>query len=465
MRILASILSLALCLASFAPSVRGGVLADNNPKSGVGSTNSDKSALARTFVVGISPFLNSSVKDTVYRRLVQLIIEDVPLDSRVEIFDAYNLQSIAQVSIPNLKVFQSPKTRANQFASAIGGIRQFLARDNPKPAGPKPGFEGAIRLPQFFDFLSQNPPRAEGASALPLLLIGSPLYQDSKEPDFSMAGGYYPSDGHLLASRAESVFGLNPGENNAAPWLVSWAYFGDPWESELHHEKVERFWALYFERRGASLASFSADLETAVRSSCSSASGMSAASRGWMADPLQTKPEMVRVNRAVPQVDWLTGESRSEIRPAPPSQFVGPLKIGIRWKENLDLDLYATPRPDADMLFFQHPRSEEGYYFKDHRASPGREYEFIEFETPVDIREARAFVNFYAGDCPGGPSGEVRIEYLGRIYTGSFSIEASEGNKGRSGPSQSRFWTRIPIPEILGLHNPDLRAANVTPAR
>ena len=49
----------------------------------------------------------------------------------------------------------------------------------------------------------------------------------------------------------------------------------------------------------------------------------------------------------------------------------GPLKIGIRWKQNIDLDLYAAPRPGAETLFFQHPRSPEGYYFKDHRSSPG----------------------------------------------------------------------------------------------
>ena len=73
--------------------------------------------------------------------------------------------------------------------------------------------------------------------------------------------------------------------------------------------------------------------------------------------------------------------------------------------------LYATPRRDAETLFFQHLRSPEGYYYKDHRSSPGREYEFIEFESPVDIREVEASVNFYKGDCPEGPRGEVRIEF------------------------------------------------------
>lgn len=70
----------------------------------------------------------------------------------------------------------------------------------------------------------------------------------------------------------------------------------------------------------------------------------------------------------------------------------------------------------------------------------------------MDIRKTEAFVNFYAGSCPGGPRGEIRIEFLDRIYRGLFSIDASQGNRGRSGPSQNAFWTQIPIREILGLH-------------
>ena len=127
------------------------------------------------------------------------------------------------------------------------------------------------------------------------------------------------------------------------------------------------------------------------------------------------------------------------------------MKIGIRWKNNIDLDLYASPRADAETLFFQHPRSPEGYYYKDHRSSPGREFEFIEFESPVDAQEVEAFVNFYKGSCRRGPRGEVRIEFDGKIYSAAFSIAASEGNKGRSGESQQEYWTRLPVQQILHL--------------
>ncbi len=319
---------------------------------------------ANSFVIGISPFLESSGKDAVYRGLVKLIVEDLPLNSRLEVYDAFNFKSITQLSIPNAKVFNSPKTRANQFASSIGEIKQFLASENAKPSGAKTGFDGAIRLPQFCDFLAQDRPPRDGDAKLPLLLIGSPLYQDAREPAFSMKEGYFPSDGHLRATREQSVFGFNPGDSSPQGLMVYWAYFGEPWMSALHQEKVARFWALYIERRSGRLSSFSADLATAMSAFSSEAPGRSAASNGWVADPQQTTPEMLRVGRSVKLVDWLTGDAVADTAPPPPSQMVGPLKIGIRWKESIDLDLYAAPRRGAETLFFQHPRSPEGYYFR-----------------------------------------------------------------------------------------------------
>ena len=160
---------------------------------------------------------------------------------------------------------------------------------------------------------------------------------------------------------------------------------------------------------------------------------------------------MLRVSRGVTMADWLTRDTLPAGAQASPSIRVGPMKIGIRWKERIDLDLYATPRPGAETLYFEHVRSPEGYYYKDHRSSPGREYEFIEFESSVDVREVEAFINFYKGSCPGGARGEVRIEFDGRIYGLPFFIPAEQGNLGRSGPSQQEFWTPIPIQKALNI--------------
>ena len=405
--------------------------------------------LPQPFIIGISPFLDNGVKDEVYRSVVRLLVQDLPLNSSVALYDAFHLRLITQVSLPNARAFESPKTRANQFASAIHALKQFLAEDHTRPADPHLKFEGAIRLPQFCDFLSENLPATN--TFLNILLIGSPLYQDEKEPGFSMVDGYFPSDGHLKASREASIFGMTAEQGISLPFVLHWVYFGDPWVSDLYKEKLTRFWTLYVERRGGKLVTFCGDLSTATQAFRQASGAGPGSARHWEIDPQQTKIEMLRVGRDVEVVDWIRSDSIGNLAQQPPSAMLGPLKIGIRWADNIDLDLYATPREGAETLFFEHLRSPEGYYYKDHRSSPGREYEFIEFQVPIDIREVSAFVNFYKGSCSGGPRGEVRIEYENKIYAGRFVIPASHGNKGRAGDTQEEYWARIPVQDILKL--------------
>ena len=406
-------------------------------------------AAPSSFVIGISPYLDDNVKDEVYRSIVRLLVQDLPLNSTLAVYDAFQLKSITRVAIPNARAFESPKTRANQFASAIRDLKRFLAEAHAKPSAPHLKFESALRLPQFCDFLAENLPDAKTPTNL--LLIGSPLYQDEKEPDFSMVDGYFPSDGHLQASQEKSIFGISQDAGTPASLMTHWVYFGDPWVSDLYKERITRFWTLYLERRGDRLVSFSGDLPTALQGFNQDPAGLRPPTHHWSVDPEQTKVEMLRIGREVELADWIQRDSILESPARAPSVMLGPLKIGIRWKDNIDLDLYAAPRAGAETLFFQHPRSPAGYYYKDHRSSPGKEYEFIEFDKPVDIREVEAYVNFYKGSCPPGPRGEVRIEFDGRIYSAPFSIQASHGNRGRTGSSQELFWNRIPVQEILKL--------------
>jgi len=401
------------------------------------------------YVIAISPFLDKSVRDEVFRGIVRLVVDDLPLNSKLTIYDAFDLKRITSLNLPNARVFNSSKTRANQFASAIRDVKVFLAAEHTRPTNAVLTFNAGLRLPQFLDFVSENLTASEEPVAM--LLLGSPLYEDAKEPAFSMVDGYFPSDGHLQASRETTIFGFS-GSTNSAPRLnLYWAYFTDPWVSDLHQEKVTRFWSLYLQRRAGQLVSLNGDLGTTLQRFCRPTNSPGPDLKGWSLNSEEKKVEMLRVSRNVQVADWITSDTMPDAAQKPPTKMVGPIKIGIRWKQNVDLDLYATPQPGTETLFFQHPRSPEGYYYKDHRSSPGREYEFIEFERPVDIRELEAAVNFYKGIWPGGAHGEVRIEFEGKLYGALFSIEASEGNQGRAGASQQEFWARLPILEILKL--------------
>jgi len=399
------------------------------------------------YLIGISPFLDNAVKNDVYRRIARFLLEEMPLDSSLGLYDAYHLRTIAQLEIPTARAFQSGKTRANQFHEQVRKLKEFLATPQEKPANATLPLEGAVRFPQFMDFVGEHLARPNRATIV--ILLGSPLYLDHKEPHFSMVDGYFPSDGHLLASRDQSVFGLKERKGSLEGIQVYFGYFGDPWVSALHQEKIERFWSLYLKGQGAHLGAFCGDLATLFKAARSGGSEIRSAR--YDLDVSQKKIEMLRITRDVGVADWITRDSLPHVQLGPPSTTVGPMKIGIRWQADIDLDLYARPTAQGETLFFQHARSPEGYYFKDHRSSPGHEYEFIEFEKPVDVWEVEAMVDFYDGSAPGGPRGEVRIEFDNKIYTAPFAIQSDHGNQARSGSSQREFWTRIDVPRILHL--------------
>lgn len=413
------------------------------------SVADEKTPPAKSYVIGLSPYLDKEVKDPVYRQFIALVVEGLPVGSDLHVYDAWNLQTITELSIPNLAPFRSAKTRANQFAPQILKLRTFLGAEHPRPDGAALQSGGAVRLPQFLDFVRSALPERRGSEPLRILLLGSPLYFDPKEPSFSMNDGYFPSDGHLKVGRDQSVYGVADRTNTLAGFTVHYGYFGDPWLSGIHEERVSRFWHLFLKLQGAELATLSGDLATVFRNAtlASRASSRFAAAE---LDRGEAKPEMLRVTRDVGSRDWITGDNVRFTQHAP-STMVGSMKIGIRWQGDWDLDLYATARPGSETLFFQHTRCPEGYYFKDHRSSPDREYEFIEFTAAVDIRQVEAMVNFYRGRARDGAPGEVRVEFDNQVYSGQFRIPATEGNRGKLNEEQQDYWVKLDLRKILRL--------------
>src|SRR5690349_17834214 len=90
-------------------------------------------AAPAAYVIGLSPFLDNSVKDDVYRSIVRLLVQDLPLNSTLAVYDAFDLKSVTRVDIPQARAFDSPKTRANQFAGAIRDLKHFLAEPHARP--------------------------------------------------------------------------------------------------------------------------------------------------------------------------------------------------------------------------------------------------------------------------------------------------------------------------------------------
>ncbi|GEM_PF-1261837 len=407
------------------------------------------------YVVGISPFLNEDAANESFRQIARLLLEDMPLNSSLWLYDASHLRTVAQVEIPNKHAFESSRTRANQFSDSIQKLKSFLAVRNEPPVVCELDFNQAVRLPQFMDFIGENLNQTN--LSIVTLVLGSPLYQDEKEPAFSMVDDYFPSGGHLLAAPEQSVYGRTNTPILLSGITVHLDYFGDPWSSDLHRQKVSRFWNLFLKSQGAQLATITSDLPTIFNAIRSPSPSDTLRADHDELDRTQTKIEMLRVARDVQLVDWITRDLSSDHRSPSPTTLIGPMKIGILWQGDVDLDLYARAHDETEVLYFQHTHAPEGYYYKDHRSSPEREYEFIEFTEPVDVRQAQASVNFYERRTPGGMNGEILIEFQGRIYTGQFEL-AGRSRQPRPRRLEREFWDASDILKVLGLRSSRITA-------
>ncbi len=417
--------------------------------SGCDSRNAVVPETDRTrYIVGLSPFLDKERKDEIYQGIVRLVVEKAPLNSVFHLYDGYHLQTITTIDIPAISAFKSTRTRANQFRKQIQNLRDFLAQAPPSETDQPLDLSNAVRFPQFLEFVSENLFEADVPTRV--IVLGSPLYVDTRELGFSMLNGYFPSDGHLKAPQDKSVYSLERRENALKDVVIDFGYPRDPWISDIHRQRVARFWTLYSQMQGAKLHRFTGDLATVFDSATSSTQEIHTPRTECEIDPESQKPEMIRITRDIGMTDWITSEVPRNLGVRPPSRTRGPMKIGIRWTENIDLDLYAKPGRNRETLFFQNTDSDEGYYFKDHRSSPQNEYEYIEFEKPVDVWDLRASVNFYEGRTSApGPSGEIRIEFDNHTYVGRFSIPKTKGNRGNS--DQDAYWSSIDVPKILKL--------------
>jgi hypothetical protein len=400
----------------------------------------------RQFIVGLSPFLSSDAKEEAFRAIVRFVLDDQPNGSTLSVYDAFRMRTVTRFDIPKTRAFQSARTRTVQLGERIVELKRFLAAEHDQPVVDELDFADAVRLPQFADFIAKTAPNDETVA----LILGSPLYRDDREPAFSMVGGYFPSDGHLTSPRERSVYSVVDRSASLPNVRFHFGWFKDPWETDVHRERVERFWTLFLENQGARLSSFSGDLATVVAAFTGQDSARQQSPR-YTLDRVRSKPEMLRIHRDIGVADWITRDIGTDAARGPALTHSGPMKIGIRWSGDIDIDLYARPGDEKETLFFEHTRSPEGHYFRDHRSSPEHEFEFIEFKSDIDAFAVQARVNFYEGEVDEPIEGEARVEFEGRLFSAPFRIEASGGNRGRTGSTESAHWTRIDIPSILGL--------------
>jgi hypothetical protein len=331
-----------------------------------------------------------------------------------------------------------------------------------------------LRTPTIFEFCATHTEMSKTKGRL--VLIGSTIFDDPAEVAFSMRDGYFPADAHLGVSRQESIFGLKDASKLEGT-IVHWAAVGAQYQDDGNRASVERWWTLYCQQQGCTLASCDSSVATVFERVKNSTSAPIQRVTPDAGGKLEMRHAPIRIRVPAPvQESSISSEQpsnkaalaqrpgsavqsaagpdlgfmfRQDVESQPLSgAIVENCKIGIRWAGERDLDLYVRPTPFADELFYNHNRSREGIHLKDWLTSPDVDnngFETVELRGRVDLSQLTLGVNFYAGaTSAGGVDGTVRIEADGKVFQAPFHVRAAFGNRGAdrsvNARARSAYW-------------------------
>ena len=403
---------------------------------------------ARDMVFGFSSQQTpDALKKQVEQALAHMLGHLEPNET-ARFFDASRVKLVATFKAPEGKHAKNPKVFLNANAKALAGLKKFL-----KSAEAVPGRVAGINLPKFLTELGQNYPAKDGAD---VILRGSPIHDDPKEPSTSMVGGRVPNDGHIAASISESPYGTSGLSGSLKGYDVYIGYDGDDWAvSNAHLYQLKRFWSLSVEAHGGSLAYFGDDIATLYDKAGTDAPDVN------HSQPLEVtdKLEMLQFVPDTGEVSDIYG-SRPNVAPAPAPvlhRAVNP-RIGVSWTApKADLDLFVRPTPSSPVIYFGQASTEEGQLYKDFRNSPINGFETVALNGTYDLSDTLLAINLYGGKVPAdGVSGEIRIAIDDQVWAKSFTIAAKQGNKGkgaetvmRDGQVPNKAWIIIKPEDIL----------------
>lgn len=382
---------------------------------------------ARDLIVGLTPYAASPEEArTQSVRLLQFLTAEVQPGERARVIDAWRTTSICEFAVPDKPAYRNEKAKLTVNAPCVAALMKRA--ENAAQSSPVPY---AVKLPDFLRFVGENfPAQAE----TDVLIVGSPLFDDSREPSTSMAFGHVPGDGHLNAANGVSPYSARNSSLLANRRIHLLAPAAN-WAINREHEyQVRRLWTLFAEKQGGSLVSFASDPETVYGRIRSGAESPTHDFRLASA----TKLEMIPVRRDSAGRTPIHQRALAQTPPAATElRAASNLEIGITWDcVRCDVDLYARPWRGAEVLHWNHTNTAEGQFFKDFQTSPesSNGLETIEFIVPVDLDKLFVALNLYEGVPPGGViRGELRIALGDRTWAAPFTLETSSGNRGAGG--------------------------------
>ena len=382
-------------------------------------------ALARDLVVVLSPYQSPARAEAQVKTALQFLC-DLPPSSTATIMDGERLKTIARFTVPENPAYRSAKARIKLNAGAVRNLMTFARASHTATYGAPPRVEQALNLPDVVREIAHN---HTSDAPLDVIVLGSPLYDDPREPSLSFANGLYPSDGHLQASRASTPFGIE----SATAFKHIRLHIGYPDETIFlntqHQYFIQRFWSLFLSRQGGALVTFTSNIPALFERV---KAGSPAPEQSFKLEKTD-KLNMNRLRRA--EIGGSINDRPLSQSALPPQLFrrAASVEISITWDcMDCDIDLYARPWKGAQLLCYKQNRTPQGIHVKDFMTSPSVQngFETIVFTVPVDVDALGIVLNFYKGPAPNGVHGTLRLSVNGYVFARPFHFPAGDGNNG-----------------------------------
>ncbi len=439
-------------------------------------------ANARDYVVGLSPYQTAEQSKDQVKALLGFFLDNAEPGDSIRFYDAFNLRTLGSFTLPSDDAYRHPKAKVAINKKIIAALFAF-AKTAKEPSGDEdPRVSGALRLPQFLKFIGKNLNHTGG---LDLIVLGSPLYDDPKEKDYSMAQDtYVPAESQINALPKLTPFGTQGNGKLLENIRIHLAYPDESWKKGNQHSfLVERLWALYSLRQGGALVTFVGDLPILLDRVKNNSP---APTHNYNPD-LSLNRETIKDNKinivvvdknsttleteeTNPQVlkssQVLIFDRNLSQEPVSDGEtfMATNVEVGITWEkgeEAIDLDLYGRPSPQAKVLYFGSTTSPEGEFPKDFTSSPtssNNSYETIRFHVPVNIRHLFLAINVYSAKTKQDIKGEIRITLNNKTYSQAFKLGVRSGNGGygergtlNSGKASNAHWIVIDPLQVIGL--------------
>ncbi|GJL49745.1 MAG: hypothetical protein NPIRA01_09720 [Nitrospirales bacterium] len=383
---------------------------------------------AESLVIGLSPYQEKEAATAQVKSTLQFLTDVLKPGDSALVFDAWHIRTLGMFTVPNKSAYRHPKAKLQANRQVVKALLTFAKQAREPQGNNEPSVSGALRLPQALRFIGENYPAIQESD---LILLGSPIYDDPKEKDFSMTGNHIPGDGHLIHARSDTPYGIKGQDTLLNKRRVHIGFADERWKRDDHHGYfVKRFWDVFIQRQGGALSTFTSDLPTLLGRVKAKSPAPTQTYEMQDTDKLEMillRPPVVRDELSIYERPLTTTPLALDILRQAPN-----VEIGLTWEcGECDLDLYARNGASSEPLSYLNKHTPAGHFWKDWIRSPlGNAYETVTYHTPVDVEQLFLAANFYGGHAPDGVKGELRISLNGQTYAKRFHLQAIKGNGG-----------------------------------